>query len=189
MTGPIALFWVIAAFSVITALGVVFHRNPIRSALLLVLNFVALAVLYLMLNAQLLAMLQILVYAGAIMVLFVFIIQVLNLAGETAPSDPLGGQKWGGALLGLALLAGLLYGIQYFAKQAPVVAEAGRRAAVIEAKGISQVQILGFDLFTRYVYPFELTSVLLLVGAMGVILLTRRRGGAQRTDGSSQPNP
>lgn len=189
MTPPLLLFWMIAGLSVLTALGVVFHRNPIRSALLLVLNFVCLAVLYLMLNAQLLAMLQVLVYAGAIMVLFVFIIQVLNLAGEQSHADPLAGQKPGGLVLALGLLAGILAGIWHFAQQSPIVAESGRRAAQVEAEGVTQVQILGWDLFTRYVYPFELTSILLLVGAMGVILLTRRRGETEKADGSTPANP
>lgn len=178
MHGPIG-FWIVAIFSVASALGVVLHRNPIRSALLLVVNFVCLAILYVMMNAQVLAALQVLVYAGAIMVLFVFVIQLLNLGGETSHEDPLVWQRLSALILGVGLLSGLIYAITW-AHDHP---RAGFGAAVAsvtrvqqaEAAGVSQVQIIGWDLFTKYVYPFELTSVLLLVGAIGVMILTKRR--------------
>ena len=166
-------FWVIAVVSVITALGVVLHRSPIRSALFLVVNFVCLALLYVLLNAQVLAFLQILVYAGAIMVLFLFVIMLLNLGGELATTDPLVGQKFVGVLLGLGLLTGLVYSINTFVAPAPTSAEA-TRIVTAEQQGVTQIQIIGWDLFTRYVYPFELTSILLLVGVIGVILFTKR---------------
>src|ERR1051325_5841939 len=113
MTGQLFLFWVAAVISVVTALGVVLHPNPVRSALLLVLNFIVLAVFYILLNAQVLAALQILVYAGAIMVLFMFVIMLLNLGGELTRTDPLVGQRAVGLVLGAALLVGLLFGINY----------------------------------------------------------------------------
>ncbi len=177
MNLPLILFGVLAALSVISAAGVVLHRNPIRSALLLVVNFVCLAVLYLLLNAQVIAFLQILVYAGAIMVLFLFVIMLLNLGGEMAPSDPLVGQRFIGLLLGAALLTGLVYGINSYVKSptANVLGPGALRAQEAEHQGISQIQVVGWDMFTRYVYPFELTSILLLVGVVGVIFLTRSR--------------
>ncbi len=178
MDASIIGFWIIAVISVVTAIGVVLHRNPIRSALLLVLNFVALAILYVLMNAQVLAALQILVYAGAIMVLFIFVIQVLNLAGETATTDPLVGQRFVGVVLGALLLAGLAYGINAIAASPATVQptqEAGLRQQALADQGISQIQVIGWDLFTKYVYPFELTSILLLVGVIGVIILTKRR--------------
>ncbi len=173
MTGPIVLFWIFAVLSVGSALGVVLHRNPIRSALLLVVNFVVLALLYFSLNAQVLAILQVLVYAGAIMVLFIFVIMLLNLGGETAKTDPLAGQRLLAVLLGGGMLAGLWLAItQAGTSQAPV----NQRILDAEAQNVSQIQVIGWDMFTKYVYPFELTSFLLLVGAIGVILLTRTRG-------------
>lgn len=179
MNGPLILFWVIAVISVVTALGVVLHRNPIRSALLLIVNFVALAITYVMLNAQVLAVLQILVYAGAVMVLFVFVIMLLNLGGEVNSTDPLVGQRAVGLVLGTALLGGLVFAINSASKFAPVVDTASLdRVRQAQEQGISQIQIIGWDLFTRYVYPFELTSVLLLVGVMGVMILTRRRAAS-----------
>ncbi len=171
-------FWILAFLSVVTAVGVVLHRNPIRSALLLVLNFVCLALIYLLLNAQVLAMLQVLVYAGAIMVLFIFVIQVMNLAGELAKSDPLGGQqKWMGLILGLLLLGALGWGVNFLASNPNLMvptAAATARNTELTRQGVSQIQVIGWELFTRYVYPFELTSILLLVGAIGVIILTKR---------------
>jgi NADH-quinone oxidoreductase subunit J len=187
MNPQLILFYVIAAISVTTALGVVLHRNPIRSALFLVVNFVCLAALYVLLNAQVIAFLQILVYAGAIMVLFLFVIMLLNLGGEMTPADPLVGQKWVGLLLGLALLTGLVYALDQYQNSpaAAVVGPGAQRAAEAEAQGISQIQLVGWDLFTRYVYPFELTSILLLVGVIGVILLTRSRPVPVSGDASS----
>jgi NADH-quinone oxidoreductase subunit J len=178
MTPQLLAFWIVAALSVVTALGVVLHRNPVRSALLLIVNFFCLAVLYLMQNAQVLAMLQILVYAGAIMVLFLFVIMLLNLGGEATHADPLVGQRFVGLVLGLFLLGGLIYAINsagLSSTHSLALTAGGQRAVAAEGQGISQIQVIGWDLFTRYVYPFELTSILLLVGAVGVMILTKRR--------------
>ncbi|MGV3719442.1 MAG: NADH-quinone oxidoreductase subunit J [Actinomycetota bacterium] len=183
MNPGLIVFWILAAISVLTAVGVVLHRNPIRSALLLVLNFVCLAIFYVFLNAQVLAALQILVYAGAIMVLFLFVIQLLNLGGELNPTDPLVGQRLVGVILGAGLLSGLGAAIYFATKNpGPAMTPGASRVAAAEQAGISQIQIIGYDLFTRYVYPFELTSVLLLVGVIGVMILTKRRAAAGATD-------
>jgi NADH-quinone oxidoreductase subunit J len=166
------LFWIFAVLSVGSALGVVLHRNPIRSALLLVVNFVVLALLYFSLNAQVLAIFQVLVYAGAIMVLFIFVIMLLNLGGETAKIDPLAGQRILAVLLGFGMLAGLALAIL---RSSTAITPINQRLIEAEQQNVSQIQVIGWDMFTKYVYPFELTSFLLLVGAIGVILLTRKR--------------
>lgn len=182
MNGALITFWIIAALSVITALGVILHRNAIRAALLLVVNFVCLAVLYVFLNAQVLAAFQVLVYAGAIMVLFLFVIQLLNLGGELSPTDPLVGQRGVGLLLGAGLLAGLGQAINFARMHWPAASPGAERVLQAERSGISQIQIIGYDLFTKYVYPFELTSILLLVGVIGVMILTKRRAAQGTTD-------
>jgi len=167
-------FWILAVISVGSAIGVVVARSPIRAALLLVVNFVMLALMYVLLNAQLLAALQILVYAGAIMVLFLFVIQLLNLGGETTRTDPLVGQRTVGLVLALVLLGGLIYGLNDY--HLPPAQNAGaQRIFALQAQNVSQIQVIGWDLFTRYVYPFELTSVLLLVGVIGVMIFTKQR--------------
>jgi NADH-quinone oxidoreductase subunit J len=182
MTPTLVLFAVMAVVSVVTAIGVVLHRNPIRSALMLVINFVCLAVIYVLMNAQVLAALQILVYAGAIMVLFLFVIQLLNLGGETARTDPLVGQKFAGLVLGALLLGGLMVSLEQVRRSPPAPGAGAARAMAAEAAGVSQIQIIGWDMFTRFVYPFELTSILLLVGVIGVMILTRRRPLPGATD-------
>jgi len=165
-------FWIVAAVSVVSALAVIFQRNPVRCALFLILNFVALAVLYLLLNAQLLAALQILVYAGAIMVLFLFVIMLLNLGGEQIEHDPLVGQRPLAMALGAALLIGLC---STFLRWANSPASQGNEADITSSLSVDQVSDIGRQLFVHYVYPFEVTSLLLLVGIIGTILLAKRR--------------
>jgi NADH-quinone oxidoreductase subunit J len=164
-------FWLLAVVSVATALAVILNRNPIRCALFLVLNFSCLAALYLTLDAQLLAVLQVLVYAGAIMVLFLFVIMLLNLGGEQIEHDPLMGQRPLAALFGIALLLSLGTAFQQWGAHAP---------APQAPPADDQIRILGQQLFVKYVYPFEVTSVLLLVGIIGTILLAKRRLAERR---------
>jgi NADH-quinone oxidoreductase subunit J len=165
-------FWFLALVSVVSALMVVMNHNPVRCALYLIVNFVCLAIFYLMLHAEVLAALQILVYAGAIMVLFLFVIMLLNLGGEQVQHDPLVAQRPLGVLFG----AGLLYFLFSTLAQGsnlptpvPVETPTG-----LQADPVFQI---GQLLFTKYVYPFEVTSLLLLVGIIGTILLAKRRVG------------
>jgi NADH-quinone oxidoreductase subunit J len=166
-------FWILAVVSVVSALAVIFQRNPVRCALFLIVNFVCLAVLYLMLNAQLLAALQILVYAGAIMVLFLFVIMLLNLGGEQIEHDPLVAQRPMAMALGVALLIGLSSAIFRWAASPAAL---GNAAGINSSFDVDkQVADIGQRLFVYYVYPFEVTSLLLLVGIIGTILLAKRR--------------
>jgi NADH-quinone oxidoreductase subunit J len=164
-------FWIVAVVSVVTALLVIFQRNPIRCALFLILNFLCLAFLYLFLNAQLLAALQILVYAGAIMVLFLFVIMLLNLGGEPVEHDPLVAQRPLAMALGAALLVGLSSTFVSWAASPNTLGTGGGGTNLT----VDQVSEIGRQLFVRYVYPFEVTSLLLLVGIIGTILLAKRR--------------
>lgn len=158
------LFVLMAIVIVVTSIGVVAVRNPVRSALNLVANFFALAVLYLFLYAQFVAAVQIIVYAGAIMVLFLFTIMLLNLG---SPADLAEHHElkrpitWGLALMLVVVLAG------------GVFARLGEAQPAQDDLGT--VQMVGKFLFTDWVYPFELTSILLLIAIVGAIVMAKRR--------------
>jgi NADH-quinone oxidoreductase subunit J len=156
-------FVIVALLAVGSALGLVLRRNPIHGALFLVVNLGCVAVLYLMLGAEFLAAAQVIVYAGAIMVLFVFAIMVLIPGKEETGPDPLRPVRM------LALPAGVLLFVQL------VVILTSRRGAPAAPAPAGGVESLGRLLFTDYLFPFELTSVLLLAAMVGVLVLARRR--------------
>jgi NADH-quinone oxidoreductase subunit J len=161
---PVA-FAIVALLAVGSALGLVLRRNPIHGALFLVVNLGSIAVLYLMLGAEFLAAAQVIVYAGAIMVLFVFAIMVLIPGKEETGVDPHRGLRlW-------ALPAG---GVLFVLVGAWVVIPRATPAPGAAA-GPGGVEAIGRLLFTDYLFPFELTSVLLLAAMVGVLLLARRR--------------
>jgi NADH-quinone oxidoreductase subunit J len=155
-------FFVIAAFAVGAALGLVLKKNPIHGALFLVANLGSVAALYLMLGAEFLAAAQVIVYAGAIMVLFVFAIMVLIPGKEETGEDPRRRYRLLALPVGLALLLEL----------AVIVVRGLPARGVTPVRG--SVETVGRLLFTQYLFPFELTSVLLLAAMVGVLLLTRR---------------
>jgi NADH-quinone oxidoreductase subunit J len=160
------------AFIVLTILAlssagvVVWHRNPVVCALALAFNLVAIAGFYMLLNAQFLALLQIIVYAGAIMVLILFVIMLLNLPTEAR--RPGRGMIQGalGFVLAVAL-AGLLGVVM-----ARGFAGDGFTTA---SEGFGTAGALGMELFSKYFYPFEAVSLLLLVAMIGAVLLAKRR--------------
>jgi NADH-quinone oxidoreductase subunit J len=157
-------FVIISLVALGSALGLILKRNAIHGALFLVTNLGSIAALYLMLGAEFLAAAQMIVYAGAIMVLFLFTIMVLIPGKEETGPDPRRGARLlalpVGALLLLVLLIVLL----------------GRWSAPGGPAGASgSAGALGRLLFTSYLFPFELTSVLLLAAMVGVLLLARRR--------------
>ncbi|MGH7353387.1 MAG: NADH-quinone oxidoreductase subunit J family protein [Candidatus Rokuibacteriota bacterium] len=158
-------FGVIALVAVASALGLVLRRNPIHGALFLVVNLASIAALYLTLGAEFLAAAQVIVYAGAIMVLFVFAIMVLIPGKEETGPDPR--RAWRTAALPAGVLLFLLVagtGIARLGNPLPAApAPADNTGAIARA------------LFSDYLYPFELTSVLLLAAMVGVVLLARRR--------------
>src|SRR5262249_45009193 len=137
-------FWFLALVSVVSALMVVMNRNPVRCALYLIVNFSCLAIFYLMLHAEVLAALQILVYAGAIMVLFLFVIMLLNLGGEQVQHDPLVGQRPLALALGAAMLVGLTAAFSNWGGSTPA---AGAPTAVGTNTNFDQVSEIGRQLF------------------------------------------
>lgn len=157
-------FFVIAAIAVGSALGLVLRPNAIHGALFLVVNLGSVAALYLTLGAEFLAAAQVIVYAGAIMVLFVFAIMVLIPGKEESGPDP----RRGARIVALPV-GGLLMLLLVFVIAARWNAP---RGAVVPSGSAAAV---GRLLFTSYLFPFELTSVLLLAAMVGVMLLARRR--------------
>ena len=157
-------FVLIALIAVGSALGLILKRNPIHGALFLVINLGAVAALYLTLGAEFLAAAQVIVYAGAIMVLFIFAIMVLIPGKDETGPDPR--RPW--RLLALPI-GGLLL------VQVLVIVMSTRGPAPAGAPAPGGVEAIGRLLFTDYLFPFELTSVLLLAAMVGVLLLARRR--------------
>lgn len=157
-------FYLFALLAIVSALLFVTRRNPVPAALWLVNVMFALSGLYVMLDAPFVGAIQVLVYAGAIMVVFVFVVMLLNL-GRSEISDlrPLGA-RLGAGLMGVALLANLLVALR---RKLPRVASAPASDNVVESVASS--------LFTDYLVAFELTSLVLLVAVVGAVLLAKKR--------------
>lgn len=167
MIHPI-LFIILAAVAVLAALGMLLSRNAVHSALYLVLNFITIAVFFLVLNAPFLAMVQITVYAGAIVVLFLFVIMLLGadkLRGAT--EDVRGGERF--HQVAAVLLAITLLGVFIFLL---VQGDGGEAQRTIFDGG---PRALGRMLFSTYIFPFEITGVLLLAAIAGVVIFGRSR--------------
>jgi len=167
MTTDLALFIGLAAISILTAISMLLSRDSIYSALFLVLNFLAVATLYLLLNAAFIAMVQITVYAGAIMVLFLFVIMLLGPSRDTL-GGPFRWQLPAAILLGLGLVAELAISILGRGEALPA-------GATSLGEAFGSPSSVGKLLFSEYLVPFEITSVLLLVAMVGAIILTRRK--------------
>jgi len=166
------LFYVFGAMALGASLLVIGQRNPIYSVLLLVASFGALSGLYVLLDAPFVAVIQIIVYAGAIMVLFLFVIMLLNL-GRGGPTDIKGPVGLGIA----ALLAGLMYAqlrtLPGAGPPALIRLPEGTMAALQEQQGM--VQTVARPLFSDYLIPFEITSILLLAAVVGAVVLAKRK--------------
>jgi NADH-quinone oxidoreductase subunit J len=158
------LFGILSFLAIMFALMVVFTRNPVNSVLYLVLTFFCIAGHYLVLNAQFLAVVHIVVYAGAIMVLFLFVIMLMNLNEDTEPQKTLISKIIAGCIGGvlLVVLVGSLKGAEQLQLH-----EAG-------ASQIGLVKNLGKVLFGEFLFPFEIASVLLLAAMVGAIMLGKK---------------
>ncbi len=168
----ILLFLVLAFAAILAALLVITHRHPVYSALFLVVTMLCIAFLFLLLRAEFLWVMQIAVYAGAVMVLFLFVIMLLDPRREERPwrfpESRL--QVRVGVILAAALAAQLLVGV--LAVRVPV---AGGRPTPAVAAGQGNTQLLGQLLYTQYAFPFEVTSVILLVAIVGAMVIAKKR--------------
>lgn len=165
MDGNLITFYLLALVAIGAALGMLFSKNSVYSALFLILNFATVAVFYLMLGAPFIAMSQVTVYAGAIMVLFLFVIMLLG-AERLAGEDTLVWQKpfaW--------LLVVLLAFVGFY--QFGVAGLSQAVVATFPGNDFGSPEAVGLELFNRYLLPFEVTSVLLLVAMVGAIVLTK----------------
>ncbi|GAB2971201.1 NADH-quinone oxidoreductase subunit J [Nocardioides montaniterrae] len=164
-----AAFWILAPIMVIAALGILFVRKPVHAALLLAVVMVSLAVLYAALEAPFLFAVQIIVYTGAILMLFLFVIMLVGVDAADEPGERITGQR------PLAWAAGLLFGV--------VMVVAGLQLSFGPAIGLGgkdgansagNIQGLANLLFSRYVFAFEVTSALLITAAVGAMVLAHR---------------
>jgi len=162
------MFFLLATVAVAAALGMLIARSPVSSALWLVLNLFCVAGLYLTLNASFIGAIQILVYAGAIMVLFLFVIMLLNLSALPEMTK-IGWGPIGGFVLGMVVLSQLLYmvALEFDLGVEPVGAEA--------AADTGSAATLGEILFTRYALHVEVVGILLLAATVGAVLMAQRR--------------
>ncbi|MGH2458066.1 MAG: NADH-quinone oxidoreductase subunit J family protein [Chloroflexota bacterium] len=162
-------FVVIAVASILGAAGMVLSRNAVHSALFLVANLFCVALLYLSLNADFLAVVQVIVYAGAIMVLFVFVVTLLN-PGQSELPDRLRGQSWIAGVLAIVLLievgAVIMSGV-FTTIKSPAVPPA--------VDWGDNVHAIGTLLYSQFLFPFEIISILLLVAIVGATVLAKRR--------------
>ena len=161
------LFWVLATVAVTASLLVIAQRNPMYSVLLLIVSFMALSGLYVLLQAPFVAVIQIIIYAGAIMVLFLFVVMLLNIPTE----EPATERRWAtgagprrfGAVLSAVLAAELYWAISSIQK-----------TDIPEGVPETTVYDIGVRLFREYSFAFELTSVLILVAMVGSIIIARK---------------
>lgn len=157
------LFWILAILGLASAVAVLTARNAIHSALFLIANFLVLAILYITLGAEFLGLAQILVYAGAVMVLFLFVIAYLSAGkNDTETITGLSFQLPAGIIMG-----GLLLGLLAWSTLQ------GRLPAAATKAGFGSLAFLGKALFTTYLFPFEITAFLLLAALVGVVILVR----------------
>jgi NADH-quinone oxidoreductase subunit J len=162
MTAPLLFFFILAGLSIVSSLLVIFQRSVVRSALSLVTTLFLVAILFVTLEAPMVAVLQVLVYAGAIMVLFLFVIMLLN----PGVSERRHVVWWG-----LGVIAAMLLATEFAALFLPLQ----RESAGIK-EGFGSPHVLAQTLFTNFVLPFEIASVLLLVAIIGAVVLAKRGG-------------
>ena len=163
---PAYLFWIFAALMLVFGAAVVINRNPVASALSLVLSFLGLSALFMSLDAFFIGIIQVLVYAGAVMVLFLFIIMLLDLRAEKRRK-----------VNAIAFAGGLAVALALFVQIYLVVSElrgANQTFPPLPAGQIDDVRAVGLLLFSNYNLPFQIIGVLVLVATIGVIVLSKR---------------
>ncbi len=163
------LFTLFSISAVVFALNVIFRRNPVHCALHLVGVLISISGMFVLLNAQFIAAIQILVYAGAIMVLFLFVVMLLNVRGETPLLTP-GAAKGFGFFFAVIVFVEVLWVVL-----TPGGPEGAREPAVTLPPGFGSPAEIGRILYTTWLFPFEVTSILLLIAVIGAVVLAKRK--------------
>jgi len=163
---------ILGVLAVGSAFGVVFMPNAVYSALMLLLNLISLATLFLLLHAQFMFAAQLLVYAGAILVLFLFVVTLLNPEGENIFGSKTRLQRAGAFTLGILMAIILVGGLIFAFTGGPQFAFAAEKPGEY---AYGSVEAFGVGLFTQFLLPFELTSLVLLVALIGAVVLGKRR--------------
>ncbi len=171
MSGELILFAAASGLAIAFALAMLFQRTPVRSVLALVVTFFGLAILSILLSAPFVAALQVIVYAGAILVLFLFVIMLLNLDKEAQADDLRPAQRVLSAISVLAF-GGLLVGVLWNGGPPPIAPSSSGPPQIPAA---DEIPLLGRLLFTDYLLAFEAVSVVLLLAAVGALILSKRR--------------
>ena len=181
MTLVTFLFAALAGLAVGSSLLVILHKNPVTSALFLVMAFCSLAGIYLLLHAEFVGMVQVIVYAGAIMVLFLFVIMYLNLKSDVETGVQIALRRAFGWLVGAILAAEAIVmfaGKWAMGPETPPAAE-----ALVTPNNTLEI---GKLLYTRYLFPFEITSLILLAAMVGVIVMGKEHLMIGRRDGRTE---
>jgi NADH-quinone oxidoreductase subunit J len=165
-TTRLLIYWVLAIASVAAALGMVLARRAVHCALLLAIVMLSLSVFYLMNGAPFLALVQIIVYTGAVLMLFLFVLMIVGITAADSIIETIRGQRMWAALTGIAMLVLLSLVVGH-----AVIGPAGKTSAQF---GNANVTSLAHLIFTRYVFPFEITSALLITAAVGAMVLAHR---------------
>jgi len=171
------LFFCASVIVLVGALGVIFRKHPVHAALSLVLTLFGIAVLFVAQSAEFLAAVQVIVYAGAIVILFLFVIMLLGVdKAENLQIEPLTGQRWIAGVVGLGMV-GLLTTAVVSGSDVLRLRGSGIAETVAGDNADANIQQLANSIFSDYVFAFEVTSVLLVVAVVGTVLLARRRTG------------
>ncbi len=160
------IFWFLSALALLSAIMVLVSKNPVHSVLWLIVTFFAISGHYILLNAQFLAIVNIIVYAGAVMVLFLFVIMLMNLEAAIEPKRTLW-MKFAGVISGGLLLAVMISVIR-------TSVDLNGRTALLNTGDIGLINNLGRVLFTKYAVPFEISSVLFLSAMVGAVVIGKK---------------
>jgi NADH-quinone oxidoreductase subunit J len=189
-TARLLAFWVLAIISVAAALGMILARKAVHCAMMLAIVMLSLAVMYAMLGAPFLAFVQVIVYTGAVLMLFLFVLMIVGISAADSVIETIRGQRLWAAVFGIAMLILLAVVVGH--------AAIGPDPKASAEFGNANVTTLARLIFTRYVFPFELTSALLITAALGAMVLAHReritpkptqRDLAQRRVASGHPTP